>query len=71
MHDTISSTLETLERLTAEDFASLNNDDLHDAVVRLDLARERAEQVMLERWRALQGDRLRVRTRLAATSPNR
>mgnify|MGYP005842695099 CR=1 FL=1 len=71
MPDKIISTLETLEQLTAEDFASLNNDDLHDTVVWLDLARERAEQVMLERWRALKRDQVRARTRLAAAASNR
>ena len=54
MHDTISSLLEMLERLMADDFASLDNDDLHDAVVGLDLARDRAEQVMLARWKGNQ-----------------
>jgi len=71
MPDSLSSTLATLERLTAEDFAGLNDTDLHDAVVRLDIARDRAEQVMLERWRALKGDLLRDRARLAAVAPIR
>ena len=68
MHDTISSTLETLERLTADDFASLDNDDLHDAVVGLDLARDRAEQVMLARWK---GDQMRNCAQLASVAPIR
>ena len=71
MHDTISSTLETLERLTAEDFATLDNDDLHDAVVRLDLAHDRAEQVMLARWRAVKGDPMRDCAQLASVAPIR
>gem|GEM_PF-2608468 len=71
MPDKISSTLATLERLMAEDFASLNNDNLHDAVVRLDLALDRAEQVMLERWRALNGDHVRSCGRLVAVTPIR
>ena len=71
MHDTISSALETIKRIAANDFATLDNDDLHDALVRLDLARDRAEEVMLARWRTLKGEQVRDCSRPAAVAPTR
>lgn len=71
MHDMISSTLEMLERLMAENFASLDNDALHEAVVALDLAHDRAEQVMLARWRVLKGEQARDFSRPALIPPIR